>query len=368
MKTLQIRDKLARGGIEILLFDILKNASLFNLEMKLVTFSEGEFDQEFLENDISIINLKRRYLIDLGLVKSLRKVIIENKIVIVHSHQAIEGLYAFLATRGLDVKNVISHHGSTYPLKDKLVMKYLIPRIDANIAVSQSYLNRLSEIEGFKTNKNFHVLYNGIDESKVDVTPAKIKNEFGIPDSNLLLGMVGNFYGSGRDQFTICKALPKLFSKHDNINFIFVGGGSKENSINFNKCYNFCNDNNLLKRTHFIGARKDIGSILKSLDLFVYSSNHDTFGIAVIEAMLAGKPVALNDIPPMLEISNNGEFAEIFKSKDHISLNKVLDSLIENVQYRNSLAERGKNWAKERFTISNHIKQLKNLYSNIIKQ
>ncbi len=366
MKILQIRDKLARGGIEILLFDILKNVKALNLEMKLVTFCEGDFDKEFLESNISIIKLKRKYPIDLRLVKSLRKVIIENKIDVVHSHQAIEGLYAFLATRGLDVKNVISHHGSTYPLKDKMVMKYLIPRIAANISVSQSYLNRLSEIEGFNTSKNFHVVYNGIDKTKLDVSPIDLKKELNIPDSNLILGMVGNFYGSGRDQLTICKTLPRLFKEYTNIHFVFVGGWSKENSLNFHNCHNFCKEQKLLNRTHFLGARKDVGNILKTLDIFVYSSNHDTFGIAVVEAMLAGKPVVLNDIAPMLEISNNGEFAEIFKTKDTNSLIKALKKLIDNHENRHLLGQRGKVWATENFTISNHIEQLKLLYNRIL--
>lgn len=366
MKILQIRDKLARGGIEILLFDVLKNVSAFNLEMQIVTFSNGEFDKEFLDCDISIIKLKRQHPIDLGLVKSLRKVIIENKIEIVHSHQAIEGLYAFLATRGLDVKNVISHHGSTYPLKDKLVMKYLIPRIDANIAVSKSYLTRLAINENFNTKKNFHVVYNGIDQSKLDVTPSDLKRELHIPDSDLILGMVGNFYGSGRDQLTICKALPKLFKEFTNIHFVFVGGWSNENSVNFLNCHKLCKEQKILNRTHFLGARKDVGNILKTLDIFVYSSNHDTFGIAVVEAMLAGKPVVLNDIAPMLEISNNGEFAEIFKSKDTNSLLQALKRLINNSDNRNLLGQRGKIWASENYTISNHIKQLKLLYNRIL--
>lgn len=367
MNILHIREKLSRGGIEILLFDLCKNARAHGLEIRLATFCNGEFDNEFEQNNVSLIKLNRKYPIDISLIKSLRKVITENKIVIVHSHQAIEGLHAYLATRGSKVKNIISHHGSTYPMKDKLAMKFLIPRVEANIVVSNSYLKRLYEEEGFNTKDNFYRLYNGIDESKLMVNSSRIgvHIELGIPKSVLLLGMVGNF-NSGRDQLTICKALPQLYEWNKNIHFIFVGGGDSENSKTYNECYQFCKNKKILKRTHFLGSRSDIGNILTSLDVFIYSSNHDTFGIAVIEAMIAGKPVIVNDIPPMLEITGNGKYAEVFQTKNYNSLAKSIQKLVKDKLYRNYLGEEGKNWALKNFSITKHIQQLSILYKSLL--
>ena len=209
------------------------------------------------------------------------------------------------------------------------------------------------------------IVYNGIDESKFDIDFTNIREELEIPSSAFLLGMVGNFYGSGRDQFTICKALPKLFSKYTDVHFIFVGGWSNGNSSNYQKCYDYCQKENLLKRTHFVGARSDIGNILNALDIFVYSSNHDTFGISVVEAMLNGKPVVVNDIKPMLEISNYGEFAEIFKSKEPDSLYMTMQKIMDDHNYRKSLGEKSKYWARENFTIAKHVSQLKKIYESL---
>ncbi|MCB0749191.1 MAG: glycosyltransferase family 4 protein, partial [Ignavibacteriae bacterium] len=357
---------LVRGGIEILLFNLFRNVTYSQDNFSLVVFSDGEMDDEFKNAKINVLKLYRKSRIDFQLIKDLRKIIIEKKIDIIHSHQAMEAFYSYLATRGLNVKNVISHHGSIYPFKDKIVMKFLISKMDAHISVSNSYLNRLSVLEGFNTSQNFHVIYNGIDESKLDVTPSCVKKDLKIAESTFVLGMVGNFYNSGRDQYTICQSLPKLYEKFDNIEFIFVGGGSEQNSIYYKKCFDFCKNENLLSRTHFLGVRKDIENILKSLDIFVYSSNHDTFGIAVVEAMLSGLPVVINDIPPMLEISDNGKYAKIYKTKNSESLFTAISELIENKQQRLQLAQKGKKWAMENFTISKHISAIHKLYFQLL--
>lgn len=366
MNVLHVRERLERGGIEILIYNLFKNINETQNEFHLVTFADGTMDAEFSKAGVHIISLKRRMKIDLKLVRDLRNLIIEKKINVIHSHQAVEGFHSYLASRGLGIKNVISHHGSVYPFKDKLVMKFLIPKIDANIVVSNSYLKRLKEVEGFNITDNFHVIYNGIDPEYLKGSESTLREELSISKTSMLLGMIGNFYNSGRDQYTICKVLPMLFDKFKDLHFVFVGGWSLEQPNFYNRCYNFCEKENLLDRTHFIGARSDIGNILRSMDIFVYSSNHDTFGIAVVEAMLSGLPVVANDIPAMMEITDNGKYARIFETKNSKSLFDEISFLINNNEARNAQAILGQKWASERYTITKHISNLTNLYEKII--
>lgn len=361
MNVIHLRDILYRGGIENLLLDICKNAKTHGINITLVVFNNGVLNSEFIESGIELVELKRNYSIDFSLIRKLRRIIIEKNITIIHSHQALEGLYAYLATIGLDVKNIISHHGSIYPLKDKLVMKYLIPRVDANIAVSKGYLNRLGEKEGFNIKKNFFVVYNGIDKKKIEIKKTLLKDELKIPPSSILLGMVGNF-NPIRDQFTICKALPEIFKQFSNVYFVFVGAfGDSKNEL-YQECFTFCKDKKILDKTFFLGARDDIGNILNNLDIFVYSSNRDTFGIAVVEAMISGIPVVVNDLPPLLEITDNGNFAKIYESKNFMQLKNIVSELIENSNERINLSKAGKLWAEENFLIDNHIKSLIKIY------
>jgi glycosyltransferase involved in cell wall biosynthesis len=86
----------------------------------------------------------------------------------------------------------------------------------------------------------------------------------------------------------------------------------------------------------------------------------------LMEAMLARVPSVLSDIKPLLETSQNGEFAEIFQTQNSDDLTAKLIKLAKNKEFRNDLANRAFNHAKENFSIEAHLENLKKLYESII--
>jgi glycosyltransferase involved in cell wall biosynthesis len=59
---------------------------------------------------------------------------------------------------------------------------------------------------------------------------------------------------------------------------------------------------NLIDRCHFLGYRTDVWSIMKTADVFLSTSRIEGQPNAVLEAMAAGCPLALSDIPEHREI------------------------------------------------------------------
>jgi glycosyltransferase involved in cell wall biosynthesis len=114
---------------------------------------------------------------------------------------------------------------------------------------------------------------------------------------------------------------------------------------------------------HFLGSRNDVPAIVENIDAFIYSTDHDTFGIAVVEAMAAGVPVFVNDWEVMIEITNNGEWATIYKTKDEQDLLEKFSIFLQN---RDEYAEEAKKTMKlvrEKFSIEHHIQELEKVYS-----
>lgn len=56
---------------------------------------------------------------------------------------------------------------------------------------------------------------------------------------------------------------------------------------------------------HFLGTRQDITAILAHSDCFLNSSYHESFGLAVLEALCAGLPCVLSNIPANLKFAAN---------------------------------------------------------------
>ena len=366
MKVMYILDSLNRGGAEMLVLDVCRNARANNLDLTLVAMGGGDLEKEFARSGVPFFRLNRRRPLDLRLVRALRSLIQENEIQIIHAHQAVEMLHGYLATRrNPGVKLIMTFHLCTADAKNRLALQLLTPRVDANIAVSHQLYQCLKNEAGLDTSHRFHVIHNGVDRRRLKSSGNHVREELRIPADAFVAGMVGNFYADQRkDQPTICRSLPHLFSNVRNAHFIFIGddvGGATE----MQKCIALCRELNVIDRVHFLRKRSDIPDLLESLDIYVHSSVNESHLLAVIEAMLLGLPVVVSDIGALLEVTGSGECAVTFKTGDAADLAGKLIPLVKDHGRRSELAQRAKEFAIKNFTIERHIAQLLELYASL---
>jgi glycosyltransferase involved in cell wall biosynthesis len=212
-------------------------------------------------------------------------------------------------------------------------------------------------------------VYNGINLNKIQLNTQTINNSFrselGIEEKMILMGMVGNFV-PGRDQMTICHLIHKLKEQYINFHFVFIGKKTDAYPELYDTCYQYCEQNNLLHQVSFLGSRNDVPLLLPQLDAFVYATDHDTFGIAVVEAMLAGVPVFVNDWEVMREISDDGKYMTLYKTKDEDDLLNQMMLFINNKSEHRKKAMLAQEYAKANFSIEKHINCLCSLYTDII--
>lgn len=366
MKILHTLDSLNRGGTEMLVLDVCRNARANDLDISFATTGGGDLKEDFANSGVDFFRLQRRLPLDFSVVRKLREIIRANDIDIVHAHQAVEGLHAHLACRGTKARLVLSFHAYIPDAKNRFVLKYLIPRTAANVAVSREFLGWLSVKDGFDTSRNFHVIYNGIDEKRLIGSGNNLKAELNLPAKTLLCGMIGNFYAAPRkDQLTVCHALLEFFCRFPDSHFAFIGRAEKNSD--YERCVRFCEEHKIAAKVSFLGRREDIADLLKSLDIFVLSSQHESFGIAAVEAMLVKTPVILSDIDPLSEVSNGGRCAAVFQTKNSFQLAEKMICLAESQDVRDDLAKRAFVFARENFSIEVHLRELRKLYEKVLK-
>jgi L-malate glycosyltransferase len=369
MRVLHFLDSTGRGGAETQVLDVCRNARKFGIEITFVTANGGAMEDEFRDSSVEFVKLSRKFPVDLYLASQLRKIIKDRNIEIVHGYQAVDGFHLYLATHGLkNVKRVLSFQGGMSPdWKNRRSIKFLIPRMDANIVVSKGLKKWHDEIDKFETT-NFRLIYNGADKNRLQPTGKSLRKALNLPKDALILGMIGNFYREPRkDQFTLCKSLPKVFREIKNAHCIFAGKTEAGAEDNFQKCVDFCGEHGIVERVHFLGGRNDVPDILAELDVFVFSSLQEGLPLAVSEAMLAGVPLIVSDIEPLLEASGNGEFAEVFPAKNSEILSEKILKLLNDKALREDLADRASRFAEENFSINSHLRQLKELYESLLK-
>jgi len=146
------------------------------------------------------------------------------------------------------------------------------------------------------------VIHDGIELETLQPTYAKasIRSQLGIPDDVLLVGEVGRVTAAkGYEDFVAAAAIVK--KTIPNVTFIGIGGSSKLDIVYEQKILNLINSYNLQDSFKLIGYRDDVSAIMSALDLLVLPSRLEPFGLVLLEAMAAGKPVIgtkVGGIPP----------------------------------------------------------------------
>jgi len=363
MKVLHTLDSLNRGGAEMMALDVCRNARANGLDLTFLATGGGDLEADFRNSGVDFIRLERKRPIDLELAAQIRQIIRARSIQVVHSHQPVEALHLYFATRGSNTKRVMTLHGASPGAKNELALRFVLPRTHGCVVISNDLHNAVANKHRLYKKKRFLVISNGVDPKRLELSDRNLRDDLGISSDSFLIGMVANFSPVARkDQMTVCQALPRIFKALPRAHFVFVGSRSPTAPHFFDDCVRFCRREGISERTHFLGKRSDIANVLRALDVFVLSSEREGSPISVIEAMMMGIPTVLSDIAALREVSNDAACAELFRTGDSEDLANKLITLAEKAEYRARLGAQAKQWATENFSIGNHITNLIRFY------
>lgn len=118
----------------------------------------------------------------------------------------------------------------------------------------------------------------------------------------------------------------------------------------------------------FAGLRRDIPGLLPLMDLFVLPSLYEGFGIAILEAMAAGRPVVATAVGGIPEVVVHGETGLLVPPGDPVSLADALRELLAHPERARVLGARGRERAREKFRIESIVRQHETLYEACLRQ
>lgn len=362
MRVLYYLDSVNRGGAEILMLDLCKNAARFGIEAYIAA-GEGDLRDDFSRSGVPFFPVRRKLPIDAALVSDLRDIVKRERIAIVHASQPVEGLHLFLATHSLDVRRFLTFQGFLPDRKNRWASRFLIPRMDANIVVSRGLAEWLGKYTGLNLDEALKVVHNGADPSRLLPTGRDLKAELGIPPEALVIGMIGNFYRDLRkDQLTLAKAFSRIAAAVPSVYCLFVGKTEEGAENKVQECKSLIDDSGLSEFVRFTGPRSDIPDVLAALDVFVLSSFHEGLPIALTEAMLAGIPAVVSDIAPHREATAGGIYARLFRTADPADLAEKTIEILLDAPQRSQLSAKAKQFALDNFSIDAHLRSLKRIY------
>lgn len=114
------------------------------------------------------------------------------------------------------------------------------------------------------------------------------------------------------------------------------------------------------------GFRDDIPGILALTDLMVLPSLSEPFGIVIVEAMIAGKPVIVCDSGGPPEIVEDGVTGLIVPTRKVGPLADAMIELLGDPERAREMGRRGRERAVERFDIRHSVRKIEGLYRQIM--
>ena len=122
---------------------------------------------------------------------------------------------------------------------------------------------------------------------------------------------------------------------------------------------------NLENHIHFYGFHSDPTSVMPCFDVIVMPSKNETFGLVLVEAMLANVPVIATNAGGVPEIIDHEKTGLLFKWGDCEDLANQLEKLISDEKLRKQLAKNGKTNAQQLFDYNTHFKRLETLFKTV---
>lgn len=141
--------------------------------------------------------------------------------------------------------------------------------------------------------ERIQTLYNRIDVAAVQafqIDRAAARAELGLPDGAWIVGNVGRLHPD-KDQATLLRgfaaALPEL---PPNSLLTIIGTGRLESELKA-----LAHELGIAPKVAFLGQVPDARRYFKAFDVFALSSDHEPFGMVLLEAMAAGLPIICSD-------------------------------------------------------------------------
>ncbi len=136
------------------------------------------------------------------------------------------------------------------------------------------------------------VIYNGVPAHKFDgwIDPGRVKSWYGIGPLDPTVLFVGRMsIQKGPD--LLLEAVPHLLRHYHNAKFVFVGDGDMRPGL-MHRSHQLC----VAHATRFLGYRngQELIDLYRAADVVCVPSRNEPFGITVLEAWAAGKPVAVS--------------------------------------------------------------------------
>lgn len=340
------------GGLEMFVASCYEEFSK-RTTCKVVVAPDSKLDN-YLEIEDKF-HIKRNKFFPVFPALKLARFIDKNDIDIIHFHWNKDIITAVLA-KVLSKKKpklIQSRHMGMTRFKDDFYHKWLYKNIDKIHAVTNEVKGQLEKFIPKDVRPKIEMVYLGTEAGEIDQNAVEeLREKYALTDE-FVVGIVGRMQ-EGKGQHKVIEAVAQL--KELNIKAFIVGSAMYDEYLK--KLETMIKELGLEEKVILTGFTKQVNEYMQLFDVNVLATEHETFGLVVIEAMANKVPMIATAKGGPLEIIEDGKDGFLFDGTSE-DLARIIKSLYDERALANSIAKAGYEKVMDKFCKK---KQMERLY------
>ena len=339
------------GGAQRLLLSILPALTGYRHVLAVLT-GALELRAELEAIGVTVLDLRRRRLLDPVGVREVRRLVEAERFDLVHCHLSRAEIVGGLALRRRpSVKLLLFKQNDDAWWKRptlRPIHRRITSRADRIVCTSDAVLEYFAALEPRARAKMVRI-HNGVDVAAIaaaarDADAAALRRSLGVPEGRPMLLAVGRLVEQkGHDVIVRALSLPPLAATGAVL--VLVGRGELRERLE-----RVADELGVGDRVLFAGVRPDVPALMGACDLFVMPSRWEGFGLVAAEAMAAGRAVVASRVSALPEVVEDGVTGRLVRPGDAAALAAAAAELLLDRGRRDAFGEAGRARVSRLFT------------------
>ncbi len=244
-------------------------------------------------------------------------------------------------------------------------------RVDRVLAISSVIRQNVVETTPMDPGKVL-LLFDAVDTDRFE--PSRVNGPrsgydgiSGLRPDEMLIGTVGRF-SPGKGHEELLEAARILAARGLQFKLLVAGEASYGEREYEQRIRALARTLGLERIVRFTGFRRDVPEVMSALDLFVFPSHAEAFGLVLIEAMAMERPVVSTNCDGVLDIVVDGLTGLTVPPKDPVALAAAVQRMLADGTLRNRCGKAGRQRVLELFDQEKQIDRLESIYAELMAE
>lgn len=199
--------------------------------------------------------------------------------------------------------------------------------------------------------EKIRIIHNGVDPALFGVADERSAlTEFGWDVDDPVVGILAEL-SPIKDHATFLRAARLVIDDMPRAKFLVIGDGSCRAELE-----TLCAELDIRANVHFTGVRRDVGRLLRAIDVFSLSSvTVECFSIALLEAMACGRPAVCTRVGGIPELIDEGVTGYLVPPKDPVRLAGRLVDVLSNPSTARRMGRAARDRVESEFSLDRSV-------------